>query len=230
MDDKKFCYKYPHPAVTTDCVIFGFDGEKLNVLLVKRGGEPYIGWWAFPGGFVRIDESAEDGALRELKEETQLSTGYMEQLQTYSSPDRDPRERVITIAYLALVKISEVKGGDDATEAQWFPIDNVPHLAFDHDVILRDALIRLRERIHFHPVGYELLPEKFTLKQLQSLYEAVLGIRFDRRNFAKKMLHLDILKQLEETVWPTPKREAKLFTFNIENYNELKRRGFRLEF
>lgn len=230
MDDKKFCYKYPHPAVTTDCVIFGFDGEKLNVLLVKRGGEPYIGWWAFPGGFVRIDESAEDGALRELKEETQLSTGYMEQLQTYSSPDRDPRERVITIAYLALVKISEVKGGDDATEAQWFSIDNVPHLAFDHDVILRDALIRLRERIHFHPVGYELLPEKFTLKQLQSLYEAVLGIRFDRRNFAKKMLHLDILKQLEETVWPTPKREAKLFTFNIENYNELKRRGFRLEF
>lgn len=230
MDDKQFCYKYPHPAVTTDCVIFGFDGDKLNVLLVKRGGEPYLGWWAFPGGFVKIDESAEDGALRELKEETQLSTGYMEQLHTYSSPGRDPRERVITIAYLALVKISEVKGGDDASEAQWFPIDNVPHLAFDHDVILRDALTRLRERIHFHPIGYELLPEKFTLKQLQSLYEAVLGIRFDRRNFAKKMLHLDILKKLDETVWPTPKREAKLFTFNIEKYNELKRRGFRLEF
>lgn len=230
MDDKKFCYKYPHPSVTTDCIIFGFDGGKLKVLLVKRGGEPYLGWWAFPGGFVKIDESAEDGALRELKEETQLSTSYMEQLHTYSSPDRDPRERVITISYLALVKISEVKGGDDATEARWFPIDNVPHLAFDHDVILRDALARLRERIHFHPIGYELLPEKFTLKQLQSLYEAVLGIRFDRRNFAKKMLHLDILKQLDETVWPTPKREAKLFTFNLEKYNELKRRGFRLEF
>lgn len=227
---EKYCYRYPHPAVTTDCVIFGFDGEKLNVLLIKRGGEPYLGWWAFPGGFVRINESAEEGALRELQEETQLSTGYMEQLHTYSSPERDPRERVITIAYLALVKISEVKGGDDAAEAQWFSIDKVPHLAFDHDVILRDALARLRERIHFHPIGYELLPEKFTLRQLQSLYEAVLCIRFDRRNFAKKMLHLDILTQLDETVWPTPKREARLFTFNLEKYNELKRRGFRLEF
>lgn len=230
MDENKYCYKYPHPSVTTDCVIFGFDGEKLNVLLVKRGGEPFKDWWAFPGGFVRIDESAEEGALRELKEETQLSVGYVDQLHTYSSPDRDPRERVITIAYLALVKIADVKGGDDAAEAQWFPIDKIPHLAFDHDVILRDALTRLRERIHFHPIGYELLPEKFTLKQLQSLYEAILGVSFDRRNFAKKMMHLDILTQLEETVWPTPKKEAFLFTFNIEKYNELKRRGFRLEF
>jgi len=230
MEEYKYCYQYPHPAVTTDCVIFGFDGEKLNVLLVKRGGEPYLGWWAFPGGFVRIEESAETGARRELREETGLSTSYMEQFHTYSTPDRDPRERVITIAYLALVKISEVKGGDDAAEAQWFSIDEVPHLAFDHDVILRDALTRLRERIHFHPIGYELLPDKFTMKQLQSLYEAVLGIRFDRRNFAKKMLHLDILTQLDETVWPTPKREANLFNFNLEKYNELKRRGFRLEF
>lgn len=230
MEENKYCYQYPHPAVTTDCVIFGFDGEKLNVLLVKRGGEPYLGWWAFPGGFVRIEESAETGARRELREETGLSTSYMEQFHTYSTPDRDPRERVITIAYLALVKISEVKGGDDAAEAQWFSIDEVPHLAFDHDVILRDALTRLRERIHFHPIGYELLPDKFTMKQLQSLYEAVLGIRFDRRNFAKKMLHLDILTQLDETVWPTPKREANLFNFNLEKYNELKRRGFRLEF
>ena len=229
-EDGLYCYKYPHPAVTTDCVIFGFDGEKLNVLLVKRGGPPYLGWWAFPGGFVKMDESAETSARRELKEETQLSAGYMEQLHTYSAPGRDSRERVITIAYLALVRISEVKGGDDAAEAQWFPIDQVPHLAFDHDYILRDALARLRERIHFHPIGYELLPEKFTLKQLQALYESVLGIRFDRRNFAKKMLHLDILTQLDETVWPTPKREANLYKFNLEKYNELKRRGFRLEF
>lgn len=230
MEDKNYCYKYPHPAVTTDCVIFGFDGDKLNVLLVKRGGEPYIGRWAFPGGFVRIEESAEDGALRELREETQLTPAFVEQFHTYSSPERDPRERVITIAYLALVRISEVKGGDDAAEAKWFPIDKVPHLAFDHDVILRDALARLRERIHFHPIGYELLPEKFTLKELQSLYEAVLGIRFDRRNFAKKMLHLNILTLLDETVWPTPKRQANLYSFNLEKYNELKRRGFRLEF
>lgn len=228
--ENKFCYKYPHPAVTTDCVIFGFDGTQLNVLLVKRGGEPYLGWWAFPGGFVRMDESSEDGALRELREETQLIPEYIEQFHTYSEPDRDPRERVITIAYLALVKIQDVKGGDDAKEAQWFPIDKIPHLAFDHDVILRDALARLHERIHFHPIGYELLPEKFTLKELQTLYEAILGIHFDRRNFAKKMFHLDILTQLEETVWPTPKREANLYKFNVDKYKELKQRGFRLEF
>lgn len=230
MGDKKYCYEYPHPAVTTDCVIFGFDGSRLNVLFIRRGNEPYFGAWAFPGGFVKIDESAETGARRELMEETSLSTAYLEQFHTYSDPDRDSRERVITIAYMALVKLSEVKGGDDAREARWFPIDEVPHLAFDHDLILRDALAHLRERIHFHPIGYELLPEKFTIKQLQSLYEAVLGIHFDRRNFAKKMLHLEILTQLDETVWPTPKREAFLYRFNLDKYNELKRRGFRLEF
>ena len=230
MEENKYSYKYPHPSVTTDCVIFGFDGERLKVLLIQRGIEPYKGKWALPGGFLKPDESAESGALRELLEETGLTNVYIEQFHTYSEPDRDPRERVITIAYLALVKLQEVKGGDDAADARWFAIDNVPQLAFDHDVILRDAFCRLRERIHFHPVGYDLLPEKFTLKELQTLYESVLDVRFDRRNFAKKMLHLDILTQLDETVWPTPKREAYLFKFNIEKYNELKQRGFRLEF
>ncbi len=230
MDEKKYCYKYPHPAVTTDCVIFGFDGVELNVLLIERGIEPFKGRWAFPGGFVNIDESAEDGARRELREETGLENAYMEQFHTFSAPSRDPRERVITIAYLALVKMQQVKGGDDAADARWFPISKVPQLAFDHDVILREALHRLRERIHFYPIGHDLLPEKFTIKELQSLYEGILGIRFDRRNFAKKMLHLDILTQLDETAWPTPKREAFLYTFNLEKYNELKQRGFRLEF
>ncbi len=230
MENKQYCYKYPHPSVTTDCVIFGFDGVDLKVLLVERGQEPYKGRWAFPGGFLKPEESAEEGALRELKEETGLENAYIEQFHTYSAPDRDPRERVITIAYLALVKIQDVEGGDDAADAQWFSVKNVPQLAFDHDLILRDALRRLRERIHFHPIGYDLLPMKFTLKELQTLYEAILGIRFDRRNFAKKMLHLDILTQLDETVWPTPKREANLYSFNIDKYNELKQRGFRLEF
>lgn len=230
MENKPYCYKYPHPAVTTDCVIFGFDGTQLNVLLVQRGGEPYAGWWAFPGGFVNIDENADAGALRELQEETQLTPAYVEQFHTYTEPDRDPRERVITIAYLALVKIQEVTGGDDAKEARWFPLDDIPHLAFDHDVILRDAMKRLRERIHFHPIGHDLLPEKFTLKQLQNLYEVILDRRFDRRNFTKKMLNLGILTQLDETVWPTPKREAKLYKFNLDKYQELKQRGFRLEF
>ncbi len=230
MEEKQFCYKYPHPAVTTDCVIFGFDGNELKVLLVERGIEPFKGCWALPGGFLNPEESAETGALRELKEETGIENAYIEQFHSYSTPDRDPRERVITIAYIALVKLQEVKGGDDAADAKWFPVNNTPKLAFDHDLILRDALCRLRERIHFHPIGYDLLPEKFTMKALQTLYEAVLGVHFDRRNFAKKMQHLDILIQLDETIWPTPKREAKLFKFNLEKYNELKRRGFRLEF
>lgn len=230
MEEKKYCYKYPHPAVTTDCVIFGFDGQDLKVLLIQRGIEPYKGCWAFPGGFLNPDESAETGALRELKEETGIESAYIEQFHTYSTPDRDPRERVITIAYMTLVKIQEAHGGDDAADARWFPVGKIPNLAFDHDMILRDALVRLREKIHFHPIGHDLLPEKFTMKELQTLYEGVLGVHFDRRNFAKKMQHLDILVQLEETIWPTPKREAFLYKFNLEKYNELKRRGFRLEF
>lgn len=230
MDENKYCYRYPHPAVTTDCVIFGFDGERLQVLLVERGIEPYKGRWAFPGGFLKMDETAEEGALRELREETGLERAYIQQFHTFSDPHRDPRERVITIAYYALVKIQEVHGGDDAASARWFPLSEIPSLAFDHDYILRMATQRLREEIHFQPVGFELLPEKFTLKELQALYEAILGISFDRRNFAKKMLHLEILTELDETIWPTPKREAKLYRFNPDKYEELKQKGFRLEF
>lgn len=230
MSEKKYYYKYPHPAVTTDCVIFGFNGRELSVLLVERGIEPYKGRWALPGGFIRENEAAEQGALRELKEETGLDAAYIEQFHAYSEPARDPRERVITIAFMALVRLQEVHGGDDAADARWFAANSLPQLAFDHDLIVRDALRHLRERIHFHPVGYDLLPEKFTLKELQALYEAILGVNFDRRNFAKKMMHLDILIPLDETVWPTPRREARLYSFNIDKYNELKQRGFRLEF
>lgn len=230
MEEKKYCYKYPHPSVTTDCVIFGFDGQRLQVLLIERGIEPYKGRWAFPGGFLNPDETAEQGALRELQEETGLTGAYIEQFHTYTDPNRDPRERVITIAYYALVRIQEVKGGDDAAKAQWFALDEVPQLAFDHDRILRDAMRQIRERIHFEPIGFELLPEKFTMKELQSLYEAILDIKFDRRNFAKKMLHFELLTDLDETANPSAKREAKLFSFNKQNYDELKKKGFQLEF
>lgn len=230
MEEQMYCYRYPHPAVTTDCVIFGFDGERLQVLLIERGIEPFKGRWAFPGGFIKMDETAEEGALRELKEETGMENAFIQQFHTFSNPLRDPRERVITIAFYALVRIQEVKGGDDAASARWFPLDEIPALAFDHDHMLRMATQRLRQEIHFHPIGFELLPAKFTLRELQSLYEAILGITFDRRNFAKKMLHLEILNELDETVWPTPKREAKLFSFNAGKYEELKRKGFRMEF
>lgn len=230
MEDNKYCYKYPHPAVTTDCVIFGFDGSELQVLLIERGIEPFKGKLAFPGGFLNMDESAQEGALRELKEETGLENAYIEQFNTYSDPGRDPRERVITIAHYALVRIQEVKGGDDAAKAQWFPIDEVPQLAFDHDKILRDAMRKLRERIHFEPIGFELLPEKFTMRDLQILYESILGVKFDRRNFAKKMMHYELLNQLDETVRPTAKRDALLYSFNKENYEIFKKKGFQLEF
>lgn len=230
MSTLPYCYEYPRPAVTTDCVIFGFDGTKLKVLLIRRGIEPFKGRWAFPGGFLQPDETAETGALRELREETGIGHAYLEQLHTFTDPERDPRERVITIAYLALIKISEVQGGDDADEAQWFALDEIPQLAFDHDRIFRMAVLRLRERIHFRPIGFELLPEKFTLRELQMLYEAILEVRFDRRNFTKKMLHLELLTELDETTRPTPKREAKLFRFNLEKYEELKQKGFKLEF
>lgn len=230
MEEKKYCYKYPHPAVTTDCVIFGFDGSELQVLLIERGIEPFKGKWAFPGGFLNMDETAGEGAMRELKEETGLENAYLEQFNTYSEPGRDPRERVITIAHYALVRIQEVKGGDDAAKAQWFPIDEVPQLAFDHDKILRDAMRKLRERIHFEPIGFELLPEKFTMRELQILYESILGVKFDRRNFAKKMMHYELLNQLDETVRPTAKRDALLYSFNKDNYELFKKKGFQLEF
>jgi 8-oxo-dGTP diphosphatase len=230
MQQELFTYKYPRPAVTTDCVIFGFDGIKLKVLLIERGGEPYKGMWALPGGFMHMDETAEEGALRELKEETNLTANYIEQFYTFTDPHRDPRERVITIAYFALVKIQDVVGGDDARRAQWFAMDDIPQLAFDHDCILRKATECLRERIHFQPIGFDLLPEKFTIKELQMLYEAILGVHFDRRNFSKKMLHFDLLTQLDETAWPTPRRQAFLYSFNQEKYFELKQKGFRLEF
>lgn len=226
----KYHYKYPHPSVTTDCVIFGFDGVKLNVLLVQRGIEPYKGRWAFPGGFLKMDESAEEGALRELREETGLQGAYLQQFHSFSAPDRDPRERVITIAYYALVKLQEVKGADDASDARWFALDEVPPLAFDHDLILRTALKALRRQIYFEPIGFELLPEKFTIKELQKLYEAILDVHFDRRNFYNKMKRLEILVQLQERAMPTPKKEAYLFKFNAERYDALKQKGFRLEF
>lgn len=229
-EELKYHYKYPHPSVTTDCVIFGFDGSNLKVLLVQRGIEPYKGRWAFPGGFLRMEESAEEGALRELREETGLQGAYIKQFHTFSEPKRDPRERVITIAYYALVKLQDVIGGDDAAQARWFALNEVPSLAFDHDQILRRAEQELRKQIHFEPIGFELLPEKFTMKELQQLYEAILNVKFDRRNFYNKMLHLGILTQLDETVKNSPKKEAFLYRFNPEMYEEMKNKGFRLEF
>ena len=226
-----YSYKYPHPAVTTDCVIFGYDiREGLSVLLVQRGIDPFKGRWAFPGGFLKIDEDADTGARRELLEETGFVAESISQFGTFTAVDRDPRERVITIAYMALVRKGSVQGGDDAADARWFPVSAVPPLAFDHDRILRIALERLKEQIHFRPVGFELLPEVFTLPQLQALYEAILGVRFDRRNFASKMQKLGLLVPTGERPADAARRIPQTYRFNAQKYDELKQSGFRLEF
>lgn len=231
MIEQLYTYKYPHPAVTTDCVIFGYDTKDgLSVLLVERGGEPYKGCWAFPGGFMQMNEDADTGAKRELKEETGLEAAHIEQFGCFTDVNRDPRERVITIAYFALVKKSEVKGGDDAADARWFPISDVPALAFDHDRILRVALCRLKEMMHFKPVGFELLPEVFTMPQLQDLYESILEVKFDRRNFSSKMLKLGILTEIGHRPENAGPRIPVTYSFNKDKYDEMKSKGFRLEF
>lgn len=233
-EQKEYSYKHPHPAVTTDCVIFCFDGKELNVLLVQRGVEPFKGAWAFPGGFLHMDETANQCALRELKEETNLSPEHLEQFHTFTDVDRDPRERVITIAYFALVKKREVIGGDDATVAKWFKMNEIPRLAFDHDFIFRKALTALKEKIHFEPIGFELLDEEFSMPDLQRLYEAILDVKFDRRNFQKKMIQMDILEESpsnEKNVNKTGRSKNKKWRFIPQKYEDMKRqKAFRLEF
>ena len=231
--------QYWHPAVTTDAVVFGFDDTNLNVLLIKRDNDPYRETWALPGGFIREeDETAMEGVFRELHEETNVKDIYLEELKTFSNKNRDPRERVITIVYFALVKMKkyEIKGGDDAKEAKWFPIEDLPALAFDHAEIIQTAINRLRERIHFTPIGFDLLDDLFTMQQLQAIYIAILNppkddkkLR-DRRNFPRKMLKLGYIKETEQKVTGTPYKQPKLYTFDKEAYDNAKKIGMRLEF
>lgn len=230
-DTKKYTYDYPRPSVTTDCIIFGFDGIKLNVLLIERGIEPFRGKWAFPGGFMNMDETADECAQRELFEETGIKNVYIEQLYTFTDVNRDPRGRVISVAYFALVKQSDITicAGDDASKAQWFSVDSVPSLAFDHEHIFRTALNRLRGKIRYQPIGFELLDEKFTFPQLQSLYEAVLGVTFDRRNFKKKFMKTDLLIELDEKDEHASRKPAKMLKFDKQKYEQLSARGFNFE-
>jgi 8-oxo-dGTP diphosphatase len=225
-----YCYEYPRPALTVDCVIFGWDleGGQLKVLLIERAHDPYAGSWAFPGGFVDMDETAETAARRELEEETGMSNVFMEQLYTFSTVERDPRGRVVSIAYFALVKPSNytLNAASDAKRLSWFSTDNLPTLAFDHAQIMQTALTRLRNKVRYMPVGFELLPEKFTLSELQRLYEAILKASFDKRNFRKKILKSGLLQPLEEFQKNVPHRAAQLFKFDKEKYSELEKSGF----
>ncbi|MBR2416814.1 MAG: NUDIX hydrolase [Bacteroidaceae bacterium] len=232
MEENKemYSYRYPRPAVTADCVIFGFDGVDIKVLLIQRGIEPFKGKWALPGGFMNMNETVEECAKRELKEETGLTNASVEQFHSFSDVNRDPRERVVTVAHYALVRLADVKGGDDAASARWFSMNEIPSLAFDHDRILRMAVNRLKERICFEPIGFELLPQVFTMTELQNLYEAILEVKFDRRNFYNKMLKLGILTEAEPRPANASRRTPSKYRFNAEKYTELKQKGFRLEF
>jgi 8-oxo-dGTP diphosphatase len=223
-------YEYPRPALTVDCVVFGFDGGGLQVLLIRRGLEPFLDHWALPGGFVHMDEDLDDAARRELMEETHLQQVYLEQLYTFGTPGRDPRGRVVSVAYYALVRPDQhpARGDTDAREAAWHAVDALPDLAFDHIEILRAALERLRGKIRYQPIGFELLPEQFTLTQLQSLYEAILGRAIDKRNFRKKLLAFDILIPLEAYSGGSH-RPARLYQFDRTKYDALVQQGFNFE-
>ena len=224
-------YRYPRAALTVDCVVFGLDEGELKVLLIERGLEPFKGRWALPGGFVRVDETVDEAARRELEEEAGLRNVFLEQLYTFGALDRDPRERVVSVAYYALVKLAEfqTKAATDAADARWFPISTVPKLAFDHAGILATALARLKGKVRYEPIGFELLPPKFTLSQLQHVYEAVLETALDKRNFRKKVLGLGLLVALKETRMAGRHRPAQLFRFDADKYGKLKKRGFNFE-
>ena len=171
MEEYRYHYKYPRPSVTTDNVIFGFDGERLKVLLIERGDQPYRGCWAFPGGFLEMDESADEGAKRELMEETGLKAPFVKQFHTFSTPDRDPRGRVLTVAYYALVRMSEVKGMDDAAQAKWFALDEIPKLAFDHDEILRVAKEEISKEIRLKTKDWQRMTEGFSTEEVEKIEE-----------------------------------------------------------
>lgn len=226
-----YSYTYPRPALTVDCVVFGFDEGELKVLLVQRDLEPFKGSWALPGGFVRVDESLDDAARRELREETALRDVFLEQLYTIGTLGRDPRERVVTVAYYALVPVGlhEVKASTDAASAAWFCVSDLPTLAFDHDAIVEKAVERLRGKVRYVPIGFELLPEKFTLSQLQHLYEAILERPLDKRNFRKKILGMDVLVETNEIEQDVAHRAARLYRFDEAKYRRLVRKGFNFE-
>ncbi len=206
--------RHQYPAIAVDMLIFTMGEHDLMVLLVQRRGEPFAGHWAFPGGFVDPEESLDQAAARELREETTVSDVYLEQLYTFGEPRRDPRGRVISVAYFALVRQPlDVVGGDDAADARWFPLGNLPPLAFDHKLILDYALERVRNKVEYTNVVYSLLPETFTLTELQRVYEVILGRHLDKRNFRKKIGSLDLVAPTGDLRRDGAHRPAKLYRF-----------------
>ncbi len=221
-------YQYPRAALTVDCVVFGLDVSDLKVLLIQRKLEPFQHAWALPGGFVRVDETLDTAARRELAEEAGVTDVYLEQLYTFGDLNRDPRERIVTVAYYALAKLSDhrIRAATDALGVGWFSLDELPQLAFDHSHILEVAVERLRGKVRYAPIGFELLPPRFSLTQLQRLYEIILGAELDKRNFRKKILSMDLLVETDEMEKGVRHRAARLYRFDRRRYDKLARSGF----
>jgi 8-oxo-dGTP diphosphatase len=224
----RHAYPFPRPAVTVDCVVFGLDVDDLKVLLIQRRLAPFQHQWALPGGFVRLDETLDEAARRELAEESGITDVYLEQLYTFGDLDRDPRERVVTVAYYALAKLGDhrIRAATDAEGVGWFAMDDLPPLAFDHRRILDTAIERLRGKVRYAPIGFELLPPRFTLTQLQRLYEIVLMRPLDKRNFRKKILSMELLIETDEVEQGVRHRAARLYRFDRRRYDKLARQGF----
>jgi 8-oxo-dGTP diphosphatase len=220
--------------VAVDAIVFGYSkNDGVSILLIKRKYPPYKNSWAIPGGFILEKESLEDAVKRELLEETGIKVNYLEQLYTFGAPQRDPRQRIISIAYFALVKSSQfrqLKASTDAEEAQWFSISKLPTLAFDHKQILQTAIERVRAKIRYQPIGFELLDKKFAFADLEKLYTVLLDRPVDRRNFTKKIMSLGLLEETGEMALPAGAgRPGKVYQFNKTRYNQLEKEGIYFE-
>lgn len=212
--------------LAVDCIIFGFDKQNLKILLIKRDFEPEKGHWSLMGGFLQPGETLDVAATRVLNHLTGLDDIYMEQLRAYSALDRDPVERTVSVSYYALINIPEHSALNENFSAKWFNIDEKPDLIFDHNLMVKNAMSRLRYRASTKPIGFELLPEKFTMKQLQTLYEAILGEKLDKRNFINKINALDILIKTEEKDMNSSRKGSYFYTFDEEKYKVKVSDGF----
>jgi 8-oxo-dGTP diphosphatase len=225
----KIYSKIPRHLVAVDCIIFGYDilEKEIKLLLIKRSFEPSKGKWSLEGGFVNEDESLDDAASRILFNLTGLKNVFMEQSYTYGASERDPGARVISTAYFSLIKIQDIDNRlKEKNGAHWRSISNLPELIFDHPAMIARALEELRCQIKTKPVGFELLPEKFTLVQLQDLYEAIYLRKIDRRNFRKKILSMNLLQKLDEKEKETSKKGAFYYQFIHDNYESFRQKGF----
>ncbi len=218
-------------SISIDCVIFGFNKNHLQILLIKRPNDPQKGQWALPGGFINEDENLDDSAQRILSELTGVNNIFMDQVHTFGAVDRYPLRRVITINYFALVKSANFTftPSEETAETAWFPISEISNLPFDHNKIVDYSLNQLRRKIKHTPIGFELLPKKFSLTELQALYETILGKELDKRNFRKKFIKMNLLVDLKEKQTKVAHRAASLYKFDDEIYHSMKEKGFNFD-